>query len=155
VGPKGRGRDNTNASQPTLPHKDEHGRVVSLAEFEVVGLLGVLVGLILLAIVDGVLALIGVSRFGQASGWLALILPALLFFDEVRAWRPYGVRLLVGLVAAAVGIALGLLAAAAMAGLPPILSGAVGATVAVAVYAFAWFAGIRWLTGYQSGKGSG
>ena len=41
-----------------------------------------------------------------------------------------------------------------VAGLPPILSGAVGATVAVAVYAFAWFAGIRWLTGYQPGKGS-
>ena len=29
-----------------------------------------------------------------------------------------------------------------------------GATVAVAVYAFVWFAGIRWLTGYQSGEGS-
>jgi hypothetical protein len=142
------------ASQPAFPRRDGQGRVISLAEFEVVGLLGVVVGLVLLAVVDGVLTLIGLSRFGQASGWLAMILPALLFFDELRAWRGYGVRILVGLVSAAVGIALGLAGAAAVAGLPPMLSGAVGATIAVAVYAFVWFAGIRWLTGYQNGKES-
>src|SRR5436190_20860881 len=63
VGPPGRGRDSNSASRPIFPRKDEHGRVVNLAEFEVVGLLGVLVSLILLAIVDGLLALIGLSRF--------------------------------------------------------------------------------------------
>jgi hypothetical protein len=68
--------------------------------------------------------------------------------DDVRAWRGYGIRFLVGLVAAAVGIGLGLVGAGLVRFLPPVLSGAVGAAIAVAAYALIWFLGIRWLTGH-------
>jgi len=47
----------TNTDRPTLPHRDEHGRVVSLAELMVASLGGVVVGLIILVIIDGLLAL--------------------------------------------------------------------------------------------------
>ena len=138
----------TSTDRPTFPHRDEHGRVVSLTELLVATLGGLVVGLIGLVAIDGLLSLIGAGTFGHASGWLASILPALLFFDDVRAWRGYGIRFLVGLVAAAVGIGLGLVGAGLVHFLPPVLSGAVGAAIAVAVYALIWFFGIRWLTGH-------
>jgi hypothetical protein len=137
-----------------FPHRDAHGRVVSLPELLVATLGGLVVGLVGLTLIDGVFALLGVGGFGHASGWLAVILPALLFFDEVRAWRGYGVRFLVGLVGAVIGIGLGLVVAGLVRGLPPILSGAVGAAVAVAAYAPIWFVGIRWLTGQRVEMGS-
>jgi len=133
-----------------FPRRDAEGRVVSLFELLAAALLGTLVAAAGLALIDGLLALIGLGTFGRASGWLAAILPALLFFDEIRAWRAFGVRFLVGLVAAGVAIGLGLIAAALVAGLPPLLSGTLGAAVATVVYAFVWFVGIRWLTGQQN-----
>jgi hypothetical protein len=134
----------------TFPRRDAEGRVVSVAELLAAALLGTLVAAVGLAIIDGLLSLIGVGSFGRASGWLALILPGLLFFDEIRAWRGYGVRFLVGLVGGAVAIALGLLVAALFSGLPPLLSGGLGAAVAAVIYAFVWFVGIRWLTGQKN-----
>jgi hypothetical protein len=138
----------------TFPRRDEHGRVASLTELLVATVGGLVVGLVGLALIDGVFALIGIGGFGHASGWLAVILPALLFFDEIRAWRGYGVRFVVGPVGAAVGIGLGLVAAGLVRGLPPILSGAVGGAVAVVAYALIWFVGIRWLTGHRVEMGS-
>ena len=132
-----------------FPRRDDQGRVVSLAELLVAALLGTLVAAVGLAIIDGLMALVGLSSFGRASGWLALILPALLFFDEFRAWRAYGVRFLVGPVAAGVAIGLGLVVAGLSTALPPLLSGSLGALVAAVVYAFIWLVGIRWLTGQQ------
>ena len=72
----------------------------------------------------------------------------MLFFDDIRAWRGYGVRYLVGLIALGVALALGLFAAGLVHHLPAILSGAVGAVAAAVVYALVWFVGIRWLTGH-------
>lgn len=133
-----------------FPRRDADGRVFSLVELLAAALLGTIVGLAALALIDGVFALIGLGAFGRASGWLAAILPALLFFDDLRAWRGYGVRILVGLVAAGVAIGLGLVAAALVGDLPPMVSGAVGAAVAAAAYSPVWFVGIRWLTGHRS-----
>jgi hypothetical protein len=133
-----------------FPRRDAEGRVVSLAELLAAALLGTLVAAAGLALIDGVLSLVGLGPFGRASGWLAAILPALLFFDEIRAWRRYAVRLLVGLVAAAVAIGLGLIVAALVAALPPLVSGTLGAAVAAVIYAFVWFVGIRRLTGQQN-----
>jgi hypothetical protein len=138
----------TDSARPTFPHRDEHGRVISLTELLVAALGGLVVGLVGLVLIDGVLALLGAGDFGHASGWLACILPALLFFDDVRAWRGHGIRFLVGLVAAGIGIGLGLVGAGLVHFLPPVLSGAVGAAIAVAAYALIWFLGIRWLTGH-------
>jgi hypothetical protein len=133
----------------TFPRRDAEGRVISVAELLVAALLGTVVAAVGLVIIDGLLALIGLGTFGHASGWLALILPALLFFDEIRAWRAYRVRFLVGLVAAGVAVGLGLIVAALFAGLPALVSGGLGAAVAAVIYAFVWFVGIRWLTGQQ------
>jgi hypothetical protein len=134
----------------TFPRRDPEGRVISVAELLAAALLGTLVAGLGLALIDGLMSLIGLGSFGRASGWLALILPGLLFFDEIRAWRGYGVRIPVGLVAGAAAIALGLLVAALFDGLPPLISGAVGAAVAAVIYAFVWFVGIRWLTGQRN-----
>jgi hypothetical protein len=135
----------------TFPRRDADGRVQHLAELVAASVLGVLVGLGALALIDGVIALLGTGRFGNASGWLATILPALIFFDDLRAWRGYGVRFLVAIVAAGLGVGLGLVSAGAATsivdGLAPMLSGALGALVAVVVYAVVWFVGIRWLSG--------
>jgi hypothetical protein len=100
-----------------------------------------------LLLIDALLAAVGLASFGDSSGWLACILPALLFFDDLRAWRGRGIRFLVAVVAAVVAIGAGLIAAAAVAALPSTLSGAVGALVAVALYSPIWFVGIRWLAG--------
>lgn len=110
--------------------------------FAVVNGLGVLA-------IDGILALVGLSDFGSASGWLAIILPALLYFDDFRAWRAHRQRWLVGPVSALAGIAIGLLLVGLAPSLPPLASGAIGAVVAVAVYAPMWFLGIRRLTGVR------
>lgn len=132
-----------------FPRRDAQGRVISLAELVFAALGGAAVGLVLLAAVDGILALIGLSRFGSASGWLVAILPAFLFFDEFRAWRGHGVRILVVAVAAAIALGTGLLAAGVASALPPLFSGALGAGVAVGVFGVVWFVGIRWLTGHR------
>jgi hypothetical protein len=133
----------------TFPRRDADGRVVSLGELLAVGALGTLAGLVVLAVIDGILALVGLSEFGHASGWLALILPALIYFDDLRAWRGYAVRILVAVVAAGVAIGLGLVVAALASGLPPMISGAAGAMVAAVLYGLVWFVGVRWLTGQQ------
>jgi hypothetical protein len=140
----------TRSSTQVFPRRDTDGRVISLAELLAAAFGGTLLGLCALALIDGVFAIIGLGKFGRGSGWLAAILPAFLFFDDFRAWRGRSARIVVALVAAAVSIALGLTAAAAVSGLPPILSGAVGATVAALVYSFVWFVGIRWLTGRRT-----
>ncbi len=137
-----------------FPRRDADGRVISLVELLAAALLGTIVGVAALALIDGILAFIGLGDFGRASGWLAVILPALLFFDDLRAWRGYGVRILVGLVAAGLAIGLGLIAAALGSTLPPIVSGAIGAAVAALVYSPVWFVGIRWLTGHRFEMGS-
>lgn len=137
-----------------FPRRTADGRVISLGELLAAAMIGVAVGLVALALIDGIFALIGLGSFGRASGWLAAILPALLFFDDLRAWRGHGVRILVALVGAIVAIGLGLIAAALASGLPPILSGAAGAVVASGAYAPIWFVGIRWLTGHHGLEGN-
>jgi hypothetical protein len=138
-------------AQPSVtlayPRRDEVGRVTSLAQFLVAAVVGTAIGLAALALVEMILALVGLADFGSASGWVAGILPALLFFDDLRAWRGHGVRFLVAIVGAALALSVGLLAAALAAGLPAMLSGAVGAVVAAACYVPVWFFGVRWLTG--------
>ena len=119
-----------------------------------VALLGVLVACWrALALIDGVIALIGTGRFGDASGWLATILPALIFFDDLRAWAGYGVRFLVARRGRRrSGSASAWSRPAWRAACRPMLSGALGALVAVHVYAVVWFFGIRWLTGRGAGE---
>jgi hypothetical protein len=139
----------------TIPRRDGDGRVLRLPEFVGVALGYTVVNGVGLAVIDAVVALLGsgfggsgqASTIGRSPGWLMLILPGLLFFDDLRAWRGHGVRFLVAIVAAVVAIGVGLIVAGLVRGLPPILSGGLGALVAVLLYAPIWFLGVRYLTG--------
>ncbi len=100
-----------------------------------------------LALIDGLVVLLSDKPFGSSSGWLLVILPGLLFFDDFRAWRAYRMRYPVAIVSALVAIGVGLFAAGLLRDVPAMVSGGVGAIVAVLGYAPLWFLGIRWLTG--------
>jgi hypothetical protein len=131
---------------PVLIRKDRSGRALSLPQLASVALVGTAIGLVVVAVIDGITALIGFDTFGQASGWLAVILPALIFIDDFRAWRGHTVRYLVALVGAAVAAAVGLVIAGLVPGWP-LLTGTIGSICAVVVYAPMWFLGVRWLSG--------
>ncbi len=134
-------------ARPAVPRRDADGRVLYLPEllgvaatFTVIKGLGIL-------LIDGVLAVARISTFGDSSGWLALIFPALLYFDDFRAWRVHRMRWLAGPVALLVAVALGLVAAGLVDNWPALASGAVGALVAVLAFAPVWYLGVRTLTG--------
>jgi hypothetical protein len=131
---------------PALIRKDRSGRAVSLPQLASVALVGTVLGLVAVVVIDGVTALIGADKFGQASGWLAVILPAWIFLDDVRAWRGHSIRFAVALVGAAVALGVGLVIAGLVPGWP-LVTGAIGSVCAVVVYAPIWFLGVRWLTG--------
>lgn len=128
-----------------FPRRDDDGRVVGLADLLVLTAAGLALCFVVLIAIDASGAAVGWGRFGDATGWLALILPAWLFIlEELRAWRGVPGRLVVAITGGLVGLALGLLVAGVTPG-PPLVSGGAGATVAAMAYAVYWFHGIRWL----------
>lgn len=127
----------------SFPRRDENGRVTGLLDLLAISLATVLLGIAAVAGIDAVFTLFGAGRFGRVSGWLAAVLPFLVLSEDFRAWRPLRWRWAVALAAMAAGLALGLLAADAVTYLPPLWSGAVGATVAVLAYAAVWYFGVR------------
>jgi hypothetical protein len=136
----------TVVERPALPRRDEQGRIAHLPELLGVAALFAVANAVVLVLIDGLLALLGTATFGASSGWLVLILPAFLYFDDFRAWQATRLRWLMAPVAALVGIALGLVAAGLAGGLPPLASGGIGALVAVLAYAPVWWFGIRMVT---------
>ncbi|MGC5051147.1 hypothetical protein ACLQ2S_06820 [Micromonospora sp. DT48] len=131
--------------QSTFPRRDAEGRIRTLGDLMGIALAGVVIGLLVLAIFDGAFAWFGAGEFGQANGWLAVILPAWLFWEDFRAWGFGAPRVVAGLVAVATAVVSGLLVAGAAAGLPALLSGVFAATTFTVVYAVIWFPGVRWL----------
>lgn len=109
-------------------------------------LAGLVAGLAVLLLLDGVLAALNADRFGQANGWLAAVLPVWLLVEEFRAWRGQPGRLLAALAGGTVGVCAGGLASGLASDLPPVASGAVGAAVALLAYSYIWFYGVRWLS---------
>ncbi len=147
----------TTRSRPVaaVPRRDEQGRVVSLPELVAAAVGFTVVNAVGLVAIDGLLAVLGLSSFGRSSGWLVMILPAFLYFDDFRGWKAYRLRWLVAPVAALVGITLGLFAAGFARDAGPLVSGAVGALVAVLAFAPVWFVGIRSLTSGRTQHQSG
>lgn len=129
----------------TFPRRDGDGRVVGLVDLLALTVAALLTGFAVLLLLDAAGSLVGWGEFGQASGWLALILPTWLFLiEELRAWRAVRARHLVVVSGALLAMALGLLTAGVTPG-PPLASSGVGAAVAAVVYAVYWYHGIRWL----------
>jgi hypothetical protein len=135
----------TTVARSAVPPRDELGRVISLPQLVAVAVGFTIVNAVGLVLIDGLLTLLGLGEFGRSSGWLVLILPAFLYFDDFRAWRQSRLRWLVAPVAALVAITLGLFGAGLVGGDVPLLSGAVGALVAALTYAPVWWIGIRLL----------
>ncbi|WFF02433.1 hypothetical protein [Micromonospora sp. WMMD964] len=131
--------------QGGFPRRDAEGRVATLGDLLGVCLAGVVIGALALVLFDWAFASIGAGDFGHTNGWLAVILPAWLFWDDFRAWDFGAARVLAAVVAAAVGVFVGLLIAGLGAGLPPLLSGALAAAAFTVAYAVVWFPGVRWL----------
>ncbi|MGC5286048.1 hypothetical protein [Micromonospora sp. DT231] len=132
--------------QGGFPRRDAQGRVRTLGDLLGVCLAGLVIGALALVLFDWAFASIGAGDFGHTNGWLAVILPAWLFWDDFRAWE-FGAARVMAAVAAAVGVFVGLLVAGlAAAGLPTLFSGTLAAGAFTVVYAMIWFPGVRWLS---------
>lgn len=129
----------------SFPRRDRDGRVVGLPDLLALTAAGLLTGAAILLVIDGTGAALGWGTFGQASGWLVLVLPAWLFLiEELRAWRGVTGRIPAAAAGGLLGLAVGLLVAGSVPG-PPLVSSGIGAVAAAIVYAVWWFHSIRWL----------
>jgi len=136
----------TDTRRDRRPRRDAGGRLATIGDLLGTVLAGLVCGMAVLLLVEGVLALVHRSGFGHTSGWLALILPVWLFTEEFRAAGFGAARVLVAGLGAGLGLALGLTFAGWAATVSPALvSGAVGALTLAVVYCLVWFYGLRWL----------
>ncbi|WP_327038973.1 hypothetical protein [Micromonospora maris] len=136
--------------QSTFPRRDAEGRIQHLGDLIGVALAGAVIGMLVLVLFDGAFAWFGAGDFGQANGWLAVILPAWLFWEDFRSWEFGAPRVAAALVAVAVAVVSGLLVAGLATGLPPLASGGLAAVTFTVVYALVWFPGVRWLVNRTS-----
>ena len=129
------------------PRRDADGRLATIGDLLGVALAGLVCGIVILFAFDGVMSLVGLSEFGHTSGWLALILPVWLFTEEFRAAGYGAKRVMVAILGAAFGVAVGMtLAGFASAAFPALVSGSVGAAGLTVGYCLVWFYGLRWLS---------
>ncbi|MEV4821930.1 hypothetical protein ACGFIE_02870 [Micromonospora sp. NPDC049275] len=131
--------------QGGFPRRDAEGRVRTLGDLLGVCLAGLVIGVLALVLFEWAFASFGAGDFGHTNGWLAVILPAWLFWDDFRAWDFGAARVVAALVALAVALLVGLVVAGLGAGFPALLSGALGAAAFTVAYAMVWFPGVRWL----------
>jgi predicted RecA/RadA family phage recombinase len=156
----------TETTSERRPRRDAGGRLVTIGDLLGVALAGLVCGVAVLLLFEGVMSLFRVSEFGATSGWLALILPIWLFTEEfraaaggslrrpdlrsarpTRARRNGAYRFVVAPLAAGFGVAVGMtLAGFTSPAFPPIVSGAVGAAGLTVAYSLVWFYGLRWLS---------
>ena len=128
------------------PRRDADGRLATVQDLLGVALAGLLAGLVILLLFEGVMSLVRASEFGRTSGWIAIVLPVWLFTEEYRAAGYGAYRVVVAALAAGFGVAVGMtLAGLAAPVFPPLVSGAVGALGLTVVYCLIWFYGLRWL----------
>jgi hypothetical protein len=131
--------------RPSRPRRDADGRIATAGDLLGVAFASLVAGLAVVLVVEAIISLVRLSTFGDTNGWLITILPVWLFTDEFRAARFGAPRIIVALLAGGFGVAAGMTAAGLASVFPPLVSGAVGATVLTVVYALFWFYGLRWL----------
>ena len=131
----------------TFPRRDSRRRIVDARDLTAMTVVGVVAGAVVLVLLDGLFALLGLGDFGRVNGWLAVILPVMILVEEFRAWRGAKGRAAVAMVAAALGAVAGLvvagLAGALPGELPRPVPGALGAATLAVVYSLVWYYGIR------------
>ena len=137
----------TETKSERRPRRDADGRLVTVGDLLGVAFAGLVTGIVVLLVFEGIMSLARAFDFGSSSGWLALILPVWLFTEEFRAAGYGAYRIVVAALAAGFGIAVGMtLAGLAAASFPSLVSGAVGALGLTVVYCLVWFYGLRWLS---------
>jgi hypothetical protein len=138
----------TETKSERRPRRDPSGRLATIGDLLGTMLAGLVIGVVLLLAFEAVLALTRTADFGHTSGWLALALPVWLFTEEFRAAKENGpYRVVVAVLGAGFGVALGLtLAGVAASVFPALASGLVGAATFAFVYCLVWFYGLRWLS---------
>jgi len=136
----------TDAKSERRPRRDANGRLATIGDLVGTALAGLVVSIVLVLVLEAILSLTRVSQFGATSGWLALTLPVWLFTEEFRAERFGAHRVVVAILAAGFGVAVGMSFAGLAAGeFPRLVSGFVGAAACTVVYCLVWFYGLRWL----------
>ncbi|GAA2510631.1 hypothetical protein [Pilimelia columellifera] len=136
-------------TEPTtarFPRRDEHRRIVALTDLTALLLAAVVAGAAVLIVLDLAFQALGGARFGQESGWLAVVAPLMIIVEEFRTWSGWA-RVPVALLAATVAFLASLVVVALADGLPPLASGALGAAAFALVYAPLWFHGVRLAAG--------
>ena len=134
------------AKSERRPRRDADGRLATFPDLIGTAVAGLLTGFVVLVVIEGLLSLIRLSEFGNASGWIALVLPVWLFTEEFRQAKWGADRIVVGLLGIGFGIAAGMTLAGVVSGLfPALVSGAVGALALTAVYSAIWFYGLRYM----------
>jgi hypothetical protein len=129
------------------PRRTADGRLATVGDLVGVALAGLVCGIVVLLVFEGIMSLTRVSEFGDTSGWLTLILPVWLFTEEFRAAGYGAYRIVVAALGAGFGVAVGMtLAGLAASEFPTLVSGAVGAAGLTVVYCVVWFYGLRWLS---------
>jgi hypothetical protein len=129
------------------PRRDADGRLATFGDLVGVALAGLVSGLAILLVFEGVMSLLRLSEFGDASGWIAVVLPVWLFTEEFRAAGYGAYRIVVSILAAGFGVAVGMTLAGLVSGMfPSLVSGVVGALGLTVVYCLVWFYGLRWLS---------
>ncbi|WP_320067418.1 hypothetical protein [Micromonospora sp. RTGN7] len=137
--------ESSQSDQGGFPRRDAQGRVATLGDLLGVSLAGLVIGLLALLLFDWGLSTVGAGDFGSANGWLAIILPAWLYWDDFRAWEFGAARVVAALVAVALAVVSGLLVAGLTDGLPSLVAGGLAAAAFTVLYAVVWFPGVRWL----------
>ena len=137
----------TDTEKARRPRRDADGRLATYPDLVGTALAGLVAGFVVLLVFEGILSLIRASEFGSASGWIALVLPVWLFTEEFRAAGYGAYRIVVAVLAAGFGVAVGLtIAGFASTVFPPLFTGAIGAAALTIVYCAVWFFGLRWLS---------
>jgi hypothetical protein len=129
------------------PRRDANGRLATIGDLIGTAFAGLVVSAVVLLAYEAIMSLLRFSTFGDASGWFAMVLPAWLFTEEFRAegWGAH--RIVVAILGAGFGIALGVSVAGFASGeFPPLVSGLAGAVTCTVVYCVVWFYGLRWLS---------
>ena len=136
----------TDTKREWRPRRDANGRLATARDLLGTALAGLVAGVLVLLVFEAILSLTRVSRFGETSGWLALILPVWLFVEEFRAEGFGAPRVVVAILGAGFGVAAGMsVAGLAAAIFPALVSGLAAATAGTVVYGLIWFYGLRWL----------
>jgi hypothetical protein len=137
----------TETTRDRRPRRDPDGRLATFPDLVGTAVAGLVCGVVVLLLFEGVMSLLRLSEFGDASGWIALVLPVWLFTEEFRAAGWGAGRIIVAILGAGFGVAVGMTLAGLAAGpFPSLVSGAIGALGLTVVYCAVWFFGLRWLS---------